>query len=162
MTKPVLGTRLAWTTSSPGSIRLAWPRQTVDQAHLCTGKCLAERCVGMSEFGDLVLQSVDFREEHGDMFGLDCLCRANPLTGSPVAETAPIRAEALVGSGRGIDVATVLTNVSTRAQIAPERRRKAIHICSTCVAATGLNTRCRMLKRLECQMCDGDHGLVWA
>jgi hypothetical protein len=66
----VLKAHPSCTISSPRFIhsrRTARPRQTGDQAHLCIGKCFAERCVGPLDFGDLVLQSVDFHEEHGDV-----------------------------------------------------------------------------------------------
>ena len=77
------------------------------------GKCLAEPCVGLLEFGDLALQAIDFREYRGDVFGVSCLDRSDTTTASPVAQTAAIRAEALVGSGRGVGVAAVLAHVST-------------------------------------------------
>jgi hypothetical protein len=72
-----------------------------------------------------------------------------------VAETAAIRAEALVGSGRGVSVAAVLTDVLARTQIAPKRGWKVVHKCSTADPAPGRITRCAQLKLLGCQMCNG-------
>jgi len=66
------------------------PRQLGDQASLCQRKLLSERGVGLLKLGDLALQTVDFREEHGDVFGLDCACGADSFSPSPVAEAAAI------------------------------------------------------------------------
>jgi hypothetical protein len=48
----------------------------------------------------------------------------------------------------------VPADVLARAQIAPKRGRKIVHKCSTCVRQPWRNNRCRLLKRLGCQMCD--------
>jgi hypothetical protein len=61
-----------------------------DQASLRQRKLLPERGVGLLKLGDLALQTVDFREEHGDVFGLDCFCGADSFSASPVAEAAAI------------------------------------------------------------------------
>jgi hypothetical protein len=73
------------------------------------------------KFGDLAPQSVDFREQHCHMFGLDFLGRPDPFSAPPVPETAPIRAEPLIGSGRDVRVATVLADVLARGQLLLER-----------------------------------------
>jgi hypothetical protein len=71
------------------------------------------------KFGDLALQTIDFREQCGHVFDLDFLGRADPFSASPVPETAPIRAEPLVGSRRNVVVSTVLADVLARGQILP-------------------------------------------
>jgi hypothetical protein len=50
----------------------------------------AEGCIGTLKFGDLMLQSADFREQHGHVFSLNRVCRQHPSAASPVAETAAI------------------------------------------------------------------------
>ncbi|MEV0284920.1 hypothetical protein AB0H36_12485 [Kribbella sp. NPDC050820] len=81
----------------------------------------------MLKFGDLALQTIDFRDEHGYVLCLDCLCRADPFTAPPVAQTAAIQAEPLVESGRGVGVSAVLTHVLARTQIGPKRGWKIVH-----------------------------------
>ena len=75
----------------------------------------------MLKFGHLAPQTVDFREQHCHVFGFDFLGRPDLFSAPPVPEAAPIRAEALVGSGRDVGVATVLTDESSRGHILPER-----------------------------------------
>ncbi|WUJ70032.1 hypothetical protein OG809_33680 [Kribbella soli] len=75
----------------------------------------------MLKLGGLALQTIDFREQHGHVFGLDRLCRADPFPASPVVEAAEIRAEALVGPGRGVGVGALLADVLAGGQIVSER-----------------------------------------
>jgi hypothetical protein len=72
------------------SVPPAIPGASQDRAPLCLGQGLTNGSVGVLEFGDLVLEAVDFLEQDGDLFGGVCVDGTDASAISPVAEAAAI------------------------------------------------------------------------